>query len=155
MTNEKKPKKVISIQSNDTQLVGNFKILMSFNQILECKKLNKAQVKVLRFQKIGLIPLWITKRQHWLFTPNLLLNDGQPDFYVSMKDLKFSDSILKQQLQQSISQVCRNCFHICHVCHTVENYEGTFETCMQKEAASNKLPDETKNDPAFQKNQSR
>ena len=135
------------------QRVGDFELPMAFNQISRFENLEKVQVNVIRYQKTGLIPLRISKRQELPFILDLLLlSDSRAYHYVLIKNLKVLISNLKQQVLRSSSKICRNCFH---VCYTAEIYERHFETCMQNEAAAIKLPDETKNDPQFQNNQSR
>ena len=62
----------------------------------------------------------------------------------------FSD--LNQQVPRSSIKKCLDCFHICY---KAEIYERHVQTCMLNEAATIKLPDETKNDLQFQNNQSR
>ena len=135
------------------QPVGDFEMPMAFNQILRFENLNKVQVNVFRFQKKEPIPLRISKRQQLPFILDLLLLcDGRAYHYVLIKDLKILVNNLKQQVPRSSSKLCRNCFH---VCYTAEFYERHIETCLQNEAATTKLPDETKNDPQFQSYQSR
>ena len=82
----------------------------------------------------------------------LPLSDGQADHYVLIKKLKILVSNLKQQVPRSSNKICRNRFH---VCYTAKKYEKHIETCMQNEAATVKLPDQTKNDLQIQNYQPR
>ena len=135
------------------QPVGDFEMPMALNQILRFENLSKVQINVFRYQKEYLIPLRIWKQQELPFILDLLLlSNGRAYHYVCIKDLRNLISNLEQQVPRSSSKKCRNCFQ---VCYTAENYERHNETCMQNEAATIKLPDETKNDLQFQNYQSR
>ena len=134
------------------QSVGDFEMPMAFNQLPRFENLNKIQVNILRYEKKALILLWKPKRQELASILDfILLNYGQADHYVSIKDLKTLVSNSKQQVPRSSSKIYRNCVH---VCFTAESYEGHIETCKQNEAATIQLQDEMKNNLQFQNYQS-
>ena len=135
------------------QPMGEFQMPMGFNDIPRFENLNIVQVNVFRYQKKGLIPLRISKKQDFPFILDLLLlSDGQAYHYVLIKDLKLFVSNIRQHVPRSGSKICRNCFH---VCYTGEIYDRHIQTCFQNEAATIKLPDETNNLLEFTNYQSR